>query len=288
MKSRRLLALGIACLSLVALVACGNSSAAGGGGGGGALLSKVKNGGTITVGTSSDAPLSYVDSSSGQLVGVLPDMINEFLQREGASGKVKLTPATMPFDSLIPSLQSGRIDLVGDAMYATDKRKKVIDFTDITFFNPEGLVVPKGNPNNLHTLSDLCGRTAGSYEGTTYIDLIKETSAKCGKPITLKSYPKIEDVMADISAGRLDAGVIDASLSAYAVKQNPNLRMELVSDYQPPSKASDGCAFGVTKDNAGFVTEWNSVYAKMKADGTVAKILEKWGLTPADYFLTTS
>jgi polar amino acid transport system substrate-binding protein len=283
MKLRTVLPLGIACLSLITLVACGNSS----GSGGGALLSKLKNGGTITVGTSSDAPLSYVDSSNGQLAGVLPDMINEFLRREGASGKVKIAPATMPFDSLIPSLQSGRIDLVGDAMYATDKRKKVIDFTSISFYNPEGLVVPKGNPKNLHKLSDLCGHTAGSYQGTTYIDLIKETSAKCAKPITLRSYPKIEDVMADISAGRLDAGVIDASLSAYAVKQNPNLGMELVPDYQPPSKASDGCAFGVTKDNAGFVDEWNKVYAQMKSDGTVAKILQKWGLTPADYFLTS-
>jgi polar amino acid transport system substrate-binding protein len=282
MKSPKLLTLGLACLSLVTLAACGNSSASGGG----ALLSKLKKSGTITVGTSSDAPLSYVDSSTGQLIGVLPDMINEFLKREGASGKVKLKAATMPFDSLIPSLQSGRIDLVGDAMYATDKRKKIIDFTDVTFYNPEGLVVPKGNPKNLHKLSDLCGHTAGSYEGTTYIDLIKETSAKCGKPITLKSYPKIEDVMADISAGRIDAGVIDASLSAYAVKKNPSLQMTLVSDYQPPSKASDGCAFGVTKDNADFVKEWNKVYAQMKSDGTVAKIFQKWGLTPADYFLT--
>jgi polar amino acid transport system substrate-binding protein len=283
MKPRKLLLLGIACLSLVTLVACSNSS----GSGGGALLSKVKNGGTISVGTSSDAPLSYVDSATGQLTGVLPDMINEFLKREGTSAKVKIEPATMPFDSLIPSLQSGRIDIVGDAMYATDKRKKIIDFTNVTFYNPEGLVVPKGNPNNLHKLSDLCGHSAGSYEGTTYIDVIKETSAKCGKPITLKSYPKIEDVMADISAGRLDAGVIDASLSAYAVKQNPNLGMELVADYQPPSKASDGCAFGVTKENAGFVDEWNKVYAQMTSDGTVAKILQKWGLTPADYFLTS-
>jgi ABC-type amino acid transport substrate-binding protein len=28
------------------------------------------------------------------------------------------------------------------------------------------------------------------------------------------------------------------------------------------------------------------VYAQMTADGTVAKILQKWGLTPTDYFLT--
>lgn len=286
MKARRLLTLGIASLLLLTVAACSNSSGGGSGSGSGSLLSIIKNGGTITVGTSSDAPLSYVNPATGQLTGMLPDLFRAFLQREGASGKVKIVAAAMPFASLIPSLQSDRINLIGDAMYPTPLRKQVIDFTNVTFYNPEGLVVPKGNPQNLDKLSNLCGRTAGTYEGTTYVNLIQETSAKCAKPIQLKTYQTIQDVMADIAAGRLNAGVIDASLTAYALKQNPSLNMELVSNYQPPSKASDGCAFGVTKSNAGFVKEWNTVYAEMEADGTVAKILEKWGLTPTSYFLT--
>ena len=50
--------------------------------------------------------------------------------------KVEFHVVAMPFSSLIPALTSGRIDMIGDAMYATAARKKIIDFTEITFYNP--------------------------------------------------------------------------------------------------------------------------------------------------------
>jgi len=249
------------------------------------LLAKVAKSGTLLIGTSNDAPLSYVDSSTKQPAGVIPDVLREFLKRENI--KATVTVEAMPFASLIPAVQSGRIDLMGDAMYIRPARQKVMDFTEIVFYNPESLDVPKGNPLKLHSLADLCGRSAGSYEGTTYIDLVKKASAACpsGKPINLKQYPTIQNVFADLAAGRIDAAVVDGSLSAYAIKQNPALNFELVGDYQPEDKASTGCALAVIKGDAGFVDAFNKTYAAMKQDGTAARLLEKWGLTPTDFFL---
>ena len=85
--------------------------------------------------------------------------------------------------------------------------------------------VAEGNPLNLHSLADLCGHSGGSYEGTVYIDMLKKASAACpaGKQIDLKQYPTIQNVFADLAAGRLNAAVVDGSLSAYALKQNPSL-----------------------------------------------------------------
>lgn len=249
------------------------------------LLDKIRQSKTLVIGTSNDAPLSYVESGTNQPVGVLPDILREFLSRQHIDAK--LAVVAMPFASLIPSVQSGRIDMVGDAMYIRPARQKVIDFTDVTFYNPEALDVPKGNPKNLHSLADLCGHAAGSYEGTTYIELLKKTAAACpsGKPLTIKQYPTIQNVFADLSAGRLDAGVVDASLSAYALKQNPSLAFELVADYKPEDKDTSNCAFGLAKGNDAFLKAFNQTYAAMKADGTAAKILTKWGLTPTDFFL---
>jgi polar amino acid transport system substrate-binding protein len=193
----------------------------------------------------------------------------------------------MPFNSLIPSIQSGRIQLIGDAIYIRPARQEVIDFTDVTFFNPEALDVAPGNPKDLHTLTDLCGHAAGSYQGTTFIDLLRQASAGCpaGRGIDLRQYPTIQNVLADLSAGRIDAAVIDASLSAYALKQNPELRFELVADYRPQDKQTSSCAFGLAKGNGDFVRAFNGAYAAMRADGTTAKIFEKWGLTPTAFFL---
>jgi polar amino acid transport system substrate-binding protein len=93
-------------------------------------------------------------------------------------------------------------------------------------------------------------------------------------------------VFADLSTGRLDAAVVDSTLSAYALKENPALKFELVGDYVPESKADTLCAFAVGKDaNAKFVTAFDKDYAAMQADGTAAKLFAAWGLTPTDFFL---
>jgi polar amino acid transport system substrate-binding protein len=249
------------------------------------LLAKISQKGVLVIGTSNDAPISYIDSSSKQAAGVLPDILREFLKRENIKASIEVE--AMPFASLIPAVQSNRIDLMGDAMYIRPARQKVMDFTDVVFYNPEALDVPKGNPLSLHSLADLCGHSAASYEGTVYIDMLKKASAACptGKQIDVKQYPTIQNVFADLAAGRLDAAVVDGSLSAYALKQNPSLNFELVGDYKPEDKVSTGCAFAVIKGDTNFIEAFNKIYAAMKEDGTAAHLFEKWGLTPTGFFL---
>ena len=249
------------------------------------LLAKVKSEGKLVVGTSNDAPLSYADAQTQVPSGALTDILVEFLKRQGIDAKIDMV--TMQFGSLIPAIQSGQIELIGDAMYVRPKRAEVIDFTMTTFFNPEALDVVKGNPKNLHQLADLCGKSAGTYLGTTYVDTLNAASAKCpnGTKIDIKQYPKIENVFSDLSAGRIDAGVVDASLSAYALSQNPSLKFEIVGDYTPEGKTTSNCAFGIAKGDQAFLDAFNSTYVQMLSDGTAGTIFTKWGLTPTDFFL---
>jgi polar amino acid transport system substrate-binding protein len=257
----------------------------GGRAGAASLLDKVRQSGTILIGTSNDAPLSYLAPQDKSPVGVLPDVLREFFAREGLTVRIQME--AMPFASLIPAVQSGRIDLMGDAMYVRPARQQVMDFTDVVFFNPESLDVPKGNPLRLHALTDLCGHSAGTYEGTVYVDMLKKTAVACpaDHPLTIRQYPTIQSAFADLAAGRLDAAIVDSTLSAYAIKQNPALNFELVADYVPEDKKDTGCAFAVMKGDAGFVAAFNKQYAAMLADGTAANLFAKWGLTPTDFFL---
>lgn len=250
------------------------------------LLTTVSQSHVLTIGTSNDAPLSYVDSKTKGALGALPDLLRAALTRMGVKADVKIV--AMPFSSLIPALNAGRIDMIGDGMYATPAREKIISFTDTTFYNPESLDVAKGNPLKLHQLSDLCGHSAGTYEGTTYVDQLRSASKACpaGRPIDVHLYPTIQNVFADLSAGRLNAAVVDSSLSAYALKQNPALSFELVADYVPADKKGSACAFGIAKGNDAFVAGFNKAYAAMLADGTAAQIFTKWGLTPTSFFLS--
>jgi polar amino acid transport system substrate-binding protein len=250
------------------------------------LLDVIREKHVIVVGTSNDAPLSYIDSKTNEAAGVLSDILRQFLKREGIDAKLQIV--AMPFASLIPSVQSGRIDLMGDAMYIRPARQKVMDFTDGIFFNPESLDVAVGNPKALHKIADLCGHAAGTYQGTVYVDMLKKAATACpsGKTLELQLYPTIQNVFADLSAGRIDAAVVDSTLSAYALKENPALKFELVGDYVPEDKADTLCAFAVGKDaNAKFIAAFNKDYAAMKADGTAARLFTAWGLMPTDFFL---
>lgn len=250
------------------------------------LLDTVREKHVLIIGTSNDAPLSYIDSKTKAAAGVLPDILVEFLKREGITATLDVV--AMPFASLIPAVQSGRIDLMGDAMYVRPARAKIMDFSDGIFFNPESLDVAAGNPKKLHTLTDLCGKAAGTYEGTVYVDMLKKVAAACpaSQKLDLHLYPTIQNAFADLATGRIDAAIVDSTLSAYAIKQNPALKFELVGDYVPEDKAETLCAFGVGKDsNAKFLAAFNTQYAAMKADGTAAKLFAKWGLTPTDFFL---
>jgi polar amino acid transport system substrate-binding protein len=250
------------------------------------LLDTISSSHLLTIGTSNDAPLSYIDSKTGMAAGALPDILVAFLKREGISAKIDVV--AMPFSSLIPSVESGRIELMGDAMYIRPLRAKVMDFTTGIFYNPESLDVAAGNPKNLHKIADLCGHSAGTYEGTVYVDMLQAAAKACpaGKTLDLHLFPTIQDVFADLATGRLDAGVVDSTLSAYALKQNPALNFELVADYVPEDKADTLCAFAVLKGTSPkFIAAFNKDYLAMKADGTAAKIFAKAGLTPTSFFL---
>jgi polar amino acid transport system substrate-binding protein len=242
------------------------------------LLQEIATKKELVIGTSNDAPWSSTNTA-GVAEGIIPEMLTQFLQSENITASIKAI--TMPFGSLIPAIQSGRIQLVGDAMYRTAPREKQIDFTDILFYNPEALVVKKGNPQNIKSLTDLIGKTGGSYEGASYVDSLKKVQG-----INVKVYPTVQDVIADVESGRLAGALIDSSIAGYALHQNPNLNIQISTDYKAPDKAADCNALAIAKDaDPAFIKEFNTWYAKAVSNGDIKKIFEKWGLSPSDYWL---
>lgn len=242
-----------------------------------ALLSILANSGldvhsvkaqqTLKVGsTPTGVPFTFLDTQTNTIKGVMVDLI-ETIGKDAGFG-VEIEP--MQFSTLIPSLTSGKIDIIAAAMFATAQRKEVIDFSDTVYSYGEGLIVPKSDTKNYVSFDDMKGYTVGAQVGTAFVEPLKKVFPE------VKIYDTIPDIMSDVNAGRIQAGFADMPILAYNLQQGRFPQTRLVKSYKATIPGS--VAIGVRKADGALLAKINTSLAKLKADGGLSKILAKWGL----------
>ncbi len=91
----------------------------------------------------------------------------------------------------------------------------------------------------------------------------------------MKVYDNIPDILRDVNAGRLKAGFADYPILAYNLQQGNFAEVRLVDGYKPVTVGT--VAIGVRKSDTELLKKINASLAKLKGNGSIAKILEKWG-----------
>jgi polar amino acid transport system substrate-binding protein len=218
--------------------------------------------------TPTGVPFTFLDTKTNTIQGIMVDLITEVGKDAGLA--VQIEP--MQFSALIPSLTSNKIDIIAAAMFITAPRKEVVDFSDPIYTYGEGLVVPKGDAKAYASQDDLKGEVVGAQVGTAFVDALK----KSGLFAEVKAYDTIPDILRDVNAGRLKAGFADYPILAYNLKQGGFPEVRIVESYKPATVGSVG--IGVRKGEAALLGKINASLAKLKANGTIDKILDKWGL----------
>lgn len=222
---------------------------------------------TLKVGsTPTGIPFTFLDTKTNSIQGVMVDMVTEAGKRSGFS--VQIEP--MQFSTLIAALTSNKIDLISAAMYITPTRKEQIDFSDPIYTYGEGLIVPKGDGKDYVSFDDMKGFSVGAQVGTAYVEPLKKAFGD------VKIYDTIPDILRDVNAGRIKAGFADYPIVAYNLQQGAFSETRLVKSYKSTMTGSIG--IGVRKGEGELLKKINTALAAMKADGTVKKILAKWGL----------
>src|SRR5580700_3478269 len=218
--------------------------------------------------TPTGVPFTFLDTKSNSIQGVMVDLVTEIGKDAGFA--VQIEP--MQFSTLIPSLTSNKIDIISAAMFATAARKEVIDFSDPVYTYGEGLIVPKTDTKAYAGPEDLKGEVVGAQVGTAFVDALKKT----GLFSEVKVYDTIPDILRDVNTGRLKAGYADYPILAHNLKQGSFPEVRLVESYKPATVGT--VAIGVRKGDQELKAKINASLAKLKENGTVAKILDKWGL----------
>jgi polar amino acid transport system substrate-binding protein len=218
--------------------------------------------------TPTGTPFTFLDTATNEIQGVMVDIAKAV--GKDAGFEVKIEP--MQFSTLIASLTSNRIDMIAAAMYITDARKQVIDFSAPIYTYGDGLFVPKSDTKEYKEFADLKGQVVGAQIGTAFVDPLQ----KSGLFPEVKLYDTLPDIMRDVNTGRLKAGFADAPIVAYNIQQGRFKDIRLVRGYKPMVTGSVG--LGVRKSDGELLKKVDASLAKLKADGTIGKILAKWGL----------
>jgi len=268
---------------LLSLAACGGdtASSAEGSSEAGTCLDDIQARGELRVGTVSNLPIDAVDAQ-GDVIGINGDLLRDFIAETGIAESLATEP--MPFSSLIPSIQTGKIDITSDTMFKTPEREAQIGFTGEVFYNPEGFLVRAGNPEDLHQLADLGeGTSVATYQGTVWVDWVQELAAEQG--VTPQIFPGANELHQAIAAGQVDAGLMSSAISSYMINENPDLGTELVEDYEPRSRQGVVTHLGVPQECTDLQEEFDTFYEGYVGDGRMEALLTEWGVTPVEAYL---
>ena len=182
------------------------------------------------------------------------------------------------FDSIIPALLVKKCDAIIAGMNDTAKRRKQVDFVDYLKVG-QAITVEKGNPQHFTTLESLSRHRVSVESGTTNRDFLAATSKKLnaqGKPsITIVTFPKDTDAFSALVAGKVDAYFADAPPAAYYAKQNPSVVQVCCHPINPIP-----IGIAIRKHDPLRAATQKAISA-MYANGTMQKIVARWGMTNA-------
>lgn len=182
----------------------------------------------------------------------------------GTLGK-KVEWTDIDFKGLIPGLVAKRFDVAASAIYITDERRKVVDFTDPYY--PGGLVimVKKGN-TAIRGPEDLNGRKVSVQVGTKSVNFLKEKFPGAQRV----EVEKNQEMFQLVEIGRADAAVTGKPAAKLYERERGTLH---VLDKQ---LTVEEYGFAIRKDEPELTRQFNDALKKLKADGSYQKLVDKY------------
>ena len=190
---------------------------------------------------------------------------------------LELTPVfeRQPYEQYIPSLGTGRLDVVHSAMQDLEERRTTVDFVDYYFTGPQ--IFTTADRTDLTDVTDLCGGTIILDVGDVgYQDAVNTLSDEiCGdNPIEIVPAAGTAEALLQLQQGRADATVRGAESVRYLMSELEPGVYALVGE--PIAEIPVGIA--VAKTNTELRDAVAAAMQVLIDNGTYQAIGEKWGL----------
>ena len=230
-----------------------------------AALTDLATEGKLVIGYTEFAPLNYIDAD-GNFTGFETEFSKAVCEKLGVKAEFQL----IDWDSKELELKSKHIDCIWNGMTITDERKEAMSISVPYMENRQVLVVKADNVEKYK--GSLDGARVVAEGGSAGEDLAKADAAFA--KATYTTVQSQATALMEVKAGTADVAVIDYVMAGSSVGKGTSYEELAIIDNNYESEQ-----YGVAFRKGSDITEAvNTAMSELKADGTLDKIADKYGL----------
>ena len=208
-------------------------------------------------------PMGFVDDNN-EYVGFDLDLAKEAASRLG----MEFVAQPIAWDSKDMELGSGNIDCIWNGFTISGREDKYT-WTEAYMINDQVVVVK--NDSDIKSLADLAGKTVAVQKDSSGLAALNDNADltnSFGQLIEMESYL---NALMELEMGSVDAIVMDEIVARYEI-QTSGKPFKVLDE----AVASEEYGVGFLLGNTELRDQVQKVLEDMAADGTMAKISEKW------------
>ncbi|NUT45745.1 MAG: ABC transporter substrate-binding protein [Saccharothrix sp.] len=236
------------------------------------LPAAVREAGVVKFGSSvgGQPPSSYYAEDNKTVLGLDIDMAEAVAKVLG----LRVDREVASFETILPSLASGKFDVGTGNFGVTEARKKTIDF--VTYVNDgQGFAVRADDDRvrEVPNLLALCGLKIGTGAGTTFEATLEREKHVCpdaGRPAyEVLSFAENAAIHLGLQQRHIDVVMSTINGLRHAAANQPNLRF--LGEFK---RLDVGFAFA---KGSPLAPAFQAAVNELISNGTYGRILDKWG-----------
>lgn len=173
------------------------------------------------------------------------------------------------WDGIIPGLLARKYDAIMSSMSITPERQEKVLFSEAYYNTPSAWFGKQADVSLDVTSKDAVkGKTVGVQRGTIQDSFVTDNF---GSVVEVKRYATSDDLVLDLTGGRLDLVVLD-----YPVGESTILKNADYAQVGALLKLGDGVGVAFRKKDEELAQKFNEALRKLKSDGTYDTIMKKY------------
>ena len=225
---------------------------------------------TFIVGFDAEFPPYGYKDDSGNYTGFDLDLAKEVCERNNWTFQAQ----PIDWDAKDAELDSGSIDCIWNG-FTIDGRENDYLWSDPYYDNKQVFIVKNGS--GISSIDDLSGKTVETQKDSSALAALQgDNKTIADKFGTLNQVADYNTALMDLESGACDAVAMDIGVAEYDIKnKNATDTFSILDQYITTEKYG----VGFKKGNTDLKDQVQKTLDEMFADGTVAKIAQKYGIS---------